>query len=422
MKILVINSGSSSIKYQLLDMDTESVLVTGLVERIGEGCGVLTSKACPGTEEESSTRLETNIPDHSSGMRMVIDLLIDQDKGVLSDTSEIGAVGHRVVHGGESFQQPVLITDEVIKAIEANVPLAPLHNPANLDGIRVAMELFPDVPQVAVFDTAFHQTMPQHAFLYALPYELYEKESIRRYGFHGTSHKFVAGECARLLGKPLEECNLITIHLGNGCSMTAVKNGCSIETSLGMTPLEGLVMGTRCGDVDPALHAILHRNKGMDIEDIDFMLNRQSGLKGVCGLNDMRDIHAAREKGDKKAQLAFDMFVYRIRKYIGSYFAILGKVDAIVFTAGIGENDREVRKSVLSGLEGFGVVLDQEANRRHAPDWLRISTPESRVAALVVRTNEELEIARQAVQVLSQVAVVEENPAKTAMLRCCVAL
>ncbi|MBU1139466.1 MAG: acetate kinase [Proteobacteria bacterium] len=422
MKILVINSGSSSIKYQLLDMDTERVLSTGLVERIGEDCGVLISKAYPGTEEERLTRLESNIRNHSSGMKMVIKLLIDQENGVLKDTSEIDAVGHRVVHGGERFQQPALITDEVSKAIAANVPLAPLHNPANLDGIRVATELFPGVLQVAVFDTAFHQTIPQHAFLYALPYELYEKDRIRRYGFHGTSHKFVAGECARLLAKPLEECNLITIHLGNGCSMTAVKNGCSVETSLGMTPLEGLVMGTRCGDVDPALHAILHRNKNMAIEDIDFMLNRQSGLKGVCGMNDMRDIHLAREKGDRKAQLAFDMFVYRIKKYIGSYFAVLGRVDAIVFTAGIGENDNEVRESVLSGLEGFGIVLDKAANSRHPDDWMRISNPESRVEVLVVRTNEELEIARQTIHVLSQVSVVTEKSLGAAMQRSCVAL
>jgi acetate kinase len=422
MKTLVINSGSSSIKYQLLNMDTESVLVTGLVERIGEGCGVLISTAYPGTEAERLTRLESNIPDHSSGMKMVIELLIDQENGVLKDTSEIGAVGHRVVHGGESFQQPALITDEVIMAIEANVPLAPLHNPANLDGIRVAMQLFPKVSQVAVFDTAFHQTIQRHAFLYALPYELYEKDRIRRYGFHGTSHKFVAGECARLLGKPLEECNLIIIHLGNGCSMVAVKNGCSVETSLGMTPLEGLVMGTRCGDVDPALHAILHRNKGMDIENIDFMLNRESGLKGVCGMNDMRDIHAAREKGDKKAQLAFDMFVYRIKKYIGSYFAVLGRVDAVVFTAGIGENDNEVREMALSGLEDFGIVLDHAANRRHPGDWMRISALESRVEVLVVRTNEELEIARQTVEVISQPSVVTANPVGVAIQRSRMAL
>jgi len=401
MKILVINSGSSSIKYQLLDMDAESVLVSGLVERIGEASGLLTAKVFPGTGEEKRFRLEVAIPDHSTGMELLIGQISDRQDGVIRDTAEIDAVGHRVVHGGEYFHQPALINEEVIKAIKANVPLAPLHNPANLDGIRVAMALFAGVPQVAVFDTAFHQSMPPSAFLYALPYKLYEKDRIRRYGFHGTSHKYVAGECARLLGKPLEACNLITIHLGNGCSMTAVQNGRSVETSLGMTPLEGLIMGTRCGDIDPALHAILHRNRGMDIEEIDAMLNRESGLKGVCGMNDMRDIHAARQQGDKLAQLAFDMFVYRIRKYIGSYFAVLGRVDGLVFTAGIGENDREVRQAVLAGLEGLGIVLDQEANDRRCRDWMRISAPESRVEVLVVRTNEELEIARQTVEILN---------------------
>ncbi|MCG2747909.1 MAG: acetate kinase [Desulfobulbaceae bacterium] len=405
MKILVINSGSSSIKYQLLDMATESVLVTGLVERIGEASGVLTAGTFPGTGVEKSVRQETMIPDHRTGMQLLIKQISDQQDGVIRDAAEIDAVGHRVVHGGEYFHEPALITDEVMEAVKANVPLAPLHNPANLDGIRVARQLFPQVPQVAVFDTAFHQSMVPSAFLYALPYELYEKDRIRRYGFHGTSHKYVAGESARLLGRPLEACNLITIHLGNGCSMTAVQNGRCVETSLGMTPLEGLIMGTRCGDIDPALHAILHRSRGMDIEEIDAMLNRESGLKGVCGMNDMRDIHAARRKGDKMAQLAFDMFVHRIRKYIGSYFAVLGRVDALVFTAGIGENDREVRQAALSGLEGLGIVLDLEANAGKPGDWLRISAPQSKVELLVVRTNEELEIARQTVAVLGQASV-----------------
>jgi len=411
MKILVINSGSSSIKYQLLDMAAESVLVTGLVERIGEGIGALTAKTYPGSEKEKLYRLETIIPNHSAGMKMVIEQLSDPQHGVIRDAAEIDAVGHRVVHGGEYFHQPALISEEVIKAISANVSLAPLHNPANLDGIRVARELFPQVPQVAVFDTAFHQSMPPRAFLYALPYELYEKERIRRYGFHGTSHRYVAGECARVLGRPLDACNLITIHLGNGCSMTAVQNGRSVETSLGMTPLEGLIMGTRCGDVDPALHAILHRNRGMDIEAIDAMLNRESGLKGVCGMNDMRDIHAARRKGDKMAQLAFDMFVHRIRKYIGSYFAVLGRVDAVVFTAGIGENDGEVREGTLIGLENLGIVLDREANAGKPGAWMRISAPQSKVEVLVVRTNEELEIARQTKEVLGQARIETTGPA-----------
>lgn len=378
------------------------MLVTGLVERIGEVHGTLTNRINPGTGNERLIRRAPTIPDHSSGMRLVVEQLIHGQHGIITDPSEIGAIGHRVVHGGEYFQQPALVNDEVIEAIEANVPLAPLHNSANLDGIRVAMELFPEVPQVAVFDTAFHQTVPPSAFLYALPYELYEEDRIRRYGFHGTSHKFVVGEGARVLGKSPQECNFIILHLGNGCSMTAVRNGRSVDTSLGMTPLEGLVMGTRCGDVDPALHGILHRNKGMEMAEIDNMLNRRSGLKGVCGINDMRDIHLARKKGDRKAQLAFDIFVYRIRKYIGSYFAVLGRVDGVLCTAGIGENDKEVRAAIFSGLEGFGIELDRTANQGSLDEWMRISGPGSRVEVLVVRTNEELEIARQTIEVLGQ--------------------
>ncbi len=257
MKFFIINSGSSSIKYQVIEMETEAVLATGLVERIGEEVGRLKNTCFPGTADERESVIEQSIPDHYSGMMLVIAVLTDKDKGVIGDTSEISAIGHRVVHGGEDFRASTLITPEVIEAIKRNIPLAPLHNPANLDGIRVAMEIFSQVPQVAVFDTAFHQTMPPHAFMYALPYSLYEQDRVRRYGFHGTSHRFVAGECARLLGKPLAECNLITVHLGNGCSMTAIENGRSIDTSLGMTPLEGLVMGTRSGDVDPALHLFL---------------------------------------------------------------------------------------------------------------------------------------------------------------------
>ena len=293
MNVLIINSGSSSIKYQVLDMATETVLAVGLVERIGEEVGRLKNTVRPDSAEARETVLEQPIPDHRTGMELAIGLLTDPAQGVLRDGAVIGAVGHRVVHGGEDFSGSMRITPQVIEALERNIPLAPLHNPANLDGIRVAMEIFPDLPQVAVFDTAFHQTMPPRAFLYAIPYELYEQDRVRRYGFHGTSHRFVAGECARLLGRPLEECNLITVHLGNGCSMTAIENGRSIDTTLGMTPLEGLVMGTRSGDVDPALHLFLKQNKGMELEAIDALLNKESGLKGLCGMNDMRDIHRA---------------------------------------------------------------------------------------------------------------------------------
>ncbi|WP_028317116.1 acetate/propionate family kinase [Desulfobulbus elongatus] len=400
MKFFIINSGSSSIKYQVIDMTTETVLAAGLVERIGEVYGRLKNTAFPGTRDEQESVIEQPIPDHRGGMQLVIATLTDKDNGVICNASEICAIGHRVVHGGEDFRGSMRITPTVIEALQRNIPLAPLHNPANLDGIRVAMEIFPQVPQVAVFDTAFHQTMPPRAYLYAIPYELYEQDRVRRYGFHGTSHRFVAGECARLLGKPLAECNLITIHLGNGCSMTAIENGCSIDTSLGMTPLEGLVMGTRSGDVDPALHLFLKQNKGMELEAIDALLNKESGLKGLCGMNDMRDIHEAAAEGDVRAQQAVEVQTYRNRKYIGAYMAVLGRVDGIVFTAGIGENDPIVRAESLEGLEAFGVRLDPERNGLRSKKARCISAPDSTVRVFVIPTNEELAIAREVAQVL----------------------
>ncbi len=395
MKFLVINSGSSSIKYQVIDMTTETVLATGLVERIGETTGHLQTTFYPGTDQERESVAEQAIADHDSGMRSALALLTDPEQGIIAHTTDIAAIGHRVVHGGEDFRASTLITPAVLAAIERNIPLAPLHNQANLDGIRVAMEIFADSPQVAVFDTAFHQTMPPRAFHYALPYALYEQDRVRRYGFHGTSHRFVAGECARLLAKPLAQCNLITVHLGNGCSMTAIENGVSVDTSLGMTPLEGLVMGTRCGDVDPALHLFLHQNKGMDLVAIDAMLNKESGLKGLCGLNDMRDIHKAAAGGDERAALALAVQTYRNRKYIGAFMAVLGRVDAIVFTAGIGENDPFVRAESLKGLEAFGVRLDPDKNSGHTGEARIISQNDSRVRVFVIPTNEELAIARE---------------------------
>lgn len=400
MKFFVINSGSSSIKYQVIEMKTETVLATGLVERIGEETGRLKNTFLPDSATQRESVIEQPIADHYSGMMLVISLLTDKDKGIIKDASEITAIGHRVVHGGEDFRESTRITPKVIEAIQRNVPLAPLHNPANLDGIRVAMELFPAVFQVAVFDTAFHQSMPPHAFMYALPYNLYEQDRVRRYGFHGTSHRYVAGECARLLGKPLPESNLITVHLGNGCSITAIENGQSIDTSLGMTPLEGLVMGTRCGDLDPAIHLFLKQNKGMDLEAIDAMLNKESGLKGLCGMNDMRDIHKAIEEGDTKAATALNVATYRNRKYIGAYMAVLGRVDGIVFTAGIGENDDIVRGQSLKGLEVFGVRLDAKKNSERSRVARCISTPDSSVQVFVIPTNEELAIAREVANVL----------------------
>lgn len=401
MKVLVINSGSSSIKFQLLDMQDESVLASGLVERIGEAEGLIKCELRPDTEAEEVINIQEPVPNHEHGMRKAVELLTDATKGVIKDRDDINVVGHRVVHGGEEFHQPMLITDDVIGAIERNIPLAPLHNPANLDGIRVARELFPSSPQVAIFDTAFHQTIPPHAYHYALPIELYEKHRVRRYGFHGTSHQFVAGECARLMGRKPEELNIITVHLGNGCSMTAVEKGRSIDTTLGLTPLEGLVMGTRSGDVDPAIYAFLARNCGMDIDAIDNMLNKKSGLKGLCGMNDMRDIHAAIDKGDKLAQLALDVQTYRNRKYIGAYMAALGHVDAIVFTAGIGENDSIVREKSVEGLEPFGIVMDKEANSQRVKKPTLLSAKESKVQIWGIPTNEELAIACQAVEVVS---------------------
>lgn len=402
MKTLVINSGSSSIKFQLLDMVHEQVLASGLVERIGEARGTVTCTMNPGTDAELRVQKEAVIEDHQNGMIMVGDILCDDTDGVVSSRKEIGVIGHRVVHGGEKFHQTVVIDDEVVAAITENIPLAPLHNPANLDGIKVARILFPGITQVAVFDTAFHQSIPERAHLYALPYELYEKYRVRRYGFHGTSHKFVAGECARLMGRNLIETNLITIHLGNGCSMTAVENGRSIDTSLGMTPLEGLVMGTRSGDVDPAIHSFLQRTADMDLAQIDDMLNQESGLKGICGLNDMRDIHQAAEQGDARAGIALEVQTYRNKKYIGAYMAVLGRVDALVFTAGIGENDPVVRERSVAGLEHFGIELDKEKNRQRFKEPAALQAVSSRVQIWVIPTNEELAIARESIAVLAR--------------------
>jgi acetate kinase len=396
MKILVINSGSSSIKFQLLDMAEERVLASGLVERIGEADrGRVKCTLHPGEEKARTVIRESDIPDHTVGMRLAVEILTDVQGGVITQSSEVVAIGHRVVHGGEDFHLPTIIDAKVMAAIENNVPLAPLHNPANLAGIRVAQELFPEAAQVAVFDTAFHQTIPAHAYHYAIPYRLYQEERIRRYGFHGTSHKFVAGECARAMGRPLEDLNLITIHLGNGCSMAAVAGGRSIDCTLGFTPLEGLVMGTRSGDLDPAIHAYLARNCGMDIEAIDSLLNKESGLKGLCGLNDMRDIHAAIAGGDQRAQLALAVQTYRNKKYIGAFTAVLGRVDAIIFTAGIGENDGVVRANSLEGLEPFGIVLDLEKNSMRIAGPTLLSNSLSRVQVWVIPTNEELAIARE---------------------------
>ena len=400
MNILVINTGSSSLKYQLFDMSGPVVMASGLVERIGEGAARLMHKKRPGQEGEAALTREEAIPDHGAAMGLVIALLTDPAYGVIKDASEITAVGHRVVHGGERFHDSTLVNADVLAAIRACVPLAPLHNPANLTGIETARALFPGVPQVAVFDTAFHQTMPPKAFLYALPYELYTELNVRRYGFHGTSHRYVSREAARMLGQAPEDTNLITVHLGNGSSICAVKNGQSVDTSLGMTPLAGVIMGTRSGDIDPAIIFYLAERKGLSLSEIDDILNKKSGLKGICGLNDMRDIHKAVAEGDAQARLALEMFGYRNRKYIGSYMAVLGRVDAIVFTAGIGENDPVSRELSCRGLSALGIMLDHERNLSPEHGARDIGAADSQVRVLVIPTNEELEIARQTAEVL----------------------
>jgi acetate kinase len=400
MKILVLNCGSSSIKYQLFDMEDESVMASGLAERIGEAQGKLTHKKLPDSQDESVVVSEEPFADHESGMLKIIALITDKEHGIVDDASQISAVGHRVVHGGEHFQAPALIDDAVINAIEATVPLAPLHNPANLMGIRVAQALISHAPQVAIFDTAFHQTMPPRAYHYSLPYEYYEELGVRRYGFHGTSHRYVAKEAARLMDRPLDKLNLMTIHLGSGASTCAIENGKSVDTSMGMTPVAGIIMGTRSGNIDPGIIFYLAKSKGMTIEDLDHVLTHESGLKGICGLNDMRDIHNKATEGDKRAQLALDMFVYRIKKYIGNYSAILGHLDGIVFTAGIGEHDIEIRERCCEKLERLGIVLDLEKNKQEHKGPLQINKPESSVALFVIPTNEELEIGQQTKELL----------------------
>jgi acetate kinase len=394
--VLVINAGSSSLKYSLVDGETGEADAHGLAERIGDGAGgVLTHVGADGSEHRSTP----DLPSHEAALKEV--LAAFDEHGPRLDPSALAAVGHRVVHGGEQFSAPALVDDELVRAVEALVPLAPLHNPANLEGLAVARELFPDVPQVAVFDTAFHQTMPEHAYTYAVPLELRDDHGIRRYGFHGTSHRFVAGETARLLGRPLEDVNVIVLHLGNGASATAVAGGRSVDTSMGMTPLEGLVMGTRSGDLDPALHAHLNRELGWSLAEIDETLNRRSGLKGLAGHNDFREVQERMDGGDPAARLAVDVFCYRLRKYVGAYYAVLGRVDAIAFTAGVGEHAAVVRERSLAGLERLGIELDVEVNR-DASGATRISTGSSEVAVFVVPTNEEWQIAREALDVVSR--------------------
>lgn len=404
MKILVLNAGSSSVKYCLFEMTQQTLLMTGLIERIGES----TSTHHYRLNDSATQHIEKAIANHQQALQELFSML--STSGVLPDSRELSCIGHRVVHGGEQFRQPALVNEHVLQQIDATIALAPLHNPANLLGIQEAMRQISDIPQIAVFDTAFHQTLPDYAYRYALPVSLYTEHGVRRYGFHGTSHRYVARQAAEFLGKPLEETNLITLHLGNGASVTAIQNGQSIDTSMGMTPLEGLMMGTRCGDIDPAIHFYLGRTLNMSNDAIESMMNKNSGCKGVCGENDMRAIHKLAEAGDEDARLALDMYAYRIKKYIGAYFAVLGRVDALVFTGGIGENDAKLREQCCANLSALGITIDSSKNQSHAHSCADIGSTGSAVAVLVIATHEELEIAIQAQECLQQRAEKAETP------------
>ena len=392
MNVLVINCGSSSLKYQLINSDTEDVLAKGLCERIGIDGRLVYQKA--GCDKEIT---EAAMPTHKEAIQMVLDALVNDKTGAIKSLSEVNAVGHRIVHGGEKFASSVVITDEVLEAVAQCNDLAPLHNPANLIGINACKELMPGVPMVAVFDTAFHQTMPEKAYLYGLPYEYYENYKVRRYGFHGTSHSFVSKETARFLGMDLENSKIIVCHLGNGASISAVKDGKCVDTSMGLTPLEGLVMGTRSGDIDPAIMEYIAKKEDLYIAGVMNVLNKKSGLEGISGLSsDFRDLTAGAKEGNKRAIAAIEVFCYRVAKYVGSYVAAMNGVDAIAFTAGIGENVGLVREKICSYLGYLGITLDAEANAKSGDNCV-ISAADSKVKVAVIPTNEELAICRETV-------------------------
>jgi len=395
MKVLVINCGSSSLKYQLMNMENEDVLAKGLVERIGIEGSVLTHKV-----NGEKVVIEQPMKDHKVAIGLVLDALVDKKHGVISDMSEISAVGHRVVHGGEKYASSVLIDGKVMEALEECVKLAPLHNPPNIIGINACKELMPSTPMVAVFDTAFHQTLPEAAYMYALPYELYSKYGVRKYGFHGTSHRFVSMTAAEMMGKKPEDIKMITCHLGNGASLAAIDGGKSVDTTMGFTPLAGVVMGTRCGDIDPAIVPFLVKEAGMSVGDVDTLMNKKSGVLGVSELSsDFRDLENAAKEGNKKAQLALDVFDYRVRTAIGSYVAALNGTDAIIFTAGLGENSASHRAIICEGLGYLGIKIDAEKNAQRG-EALEISTPDSKVKVFVIPTDEELMIARDTKEIV----------------------
>ena len=392
MNVLVINCGSSSLKYQLIDSQTEAVLAKGLCERIGIDGRLVYEKT--GCDKEVT---EAAMPTHKQAIQLVLDALVNPTTGAIADLTAIDAVGHRVVHGGEKFATSTVLTDEVIAVIEECNDLAPLHNPANLIGIRACQELMPNVPMVAVFDTAFHQTMPEVAYMYGLPYEYYEKYSVRRYGFHGTSHSYVSQRAAAVLGKDYSELKTIVCHLGNGASICAVNGGKSVDTSMGLTPLEGLIMGTRSGDVDPSILDFIAQKENLTLSQVMNVLNKKSGVEGISGVSsDFRDLSAAAAEGNHRAELAIDAFAYRVVKYIGAYVAAMNGVDAICFTAGLGENDAATRAKIVANLEYLGIAIDAEANSIRGKEVV-ISTPDSKVAVLTIPTNEELAICRETV-------------------------
>jgi acetate kinase len=396
MKILVLNCGSSSIKYQFIDTGKQQALAKGIVERIGMSSAVLSHKRYDGDE----IKIVGEILDHTIGIEYVLGVMLSKNHGVIEDKSAIEAVGHRVVHGGETFTDSVLITDKVIEVLQDNIELAPLHNPPNIKGIMAVKRIMPDTPQCGVFDTAFHTKMPPEAYLYGIPFELYKKYKIRRYGFHGTSHYFVSKRAAQVLGKDLKDLKMITAHLGNGCSMAAISGGVSVDTTMGFTPLEGLLMGTRSGDLDPSLILYIMGKEGLSLSEAGTLLNKHSGLIGLSGeSSDMREILKAMNEGNKRAKYAFDIFCYRIKKYIGAYAAAIGGLDALVFTGGIGENSSMIRESVCEGLEFLGISLDSNKNINHEE---MISTDKSKVKVLKVSTNEELVIALDTARIVSE--------------------
>ena len=396
MKVLVINCGSSSLKYQLIDMSNEKALAVGLVERIGIEGSILTQKV----EGRDKYIIETPMKDHKVAIGLVLNALVDEKNGVIKSMDEISAVGHRVVHGGEKYAKSVVVTEEVMKELEECAKLAPLHNPPNIIGINACKELMPNTPMTAVFDTAFHQTMPEKAYIYPLPYELYENNAIRKYGFHGTSHKYVSSIAAQEMGKDIKDLKIITCHLGNGASVAAVKNGECVDTSMGFTPLEGLAMGTRCGDIDPAIVTFLMTELNMSADEANTVLNKKSGVLGISGVSsDFRDIEGAAAEGNNRAKLALDIFNYRVKQYIGSYAASMGGVDCVVFTAGLGENAIETREEICSGLEFLGIEVDHEKNNIRGK-VKEVSKDGSKVKVFVVPTNEELVIARDTVSLV----------------------